>query len=79
MIEILIDGGGLVTINPEHIVYIKNDSGQALIQVTNGNMFLPTMSYDDLLDYLQVSGVIVHLDKETRSELDEDSVEAEEE
>lgn len=78
MIEFLVDGGGFVTVNPTHIVYIKNDSGQALIHCANGNVFLPQMAYDDLLDLLQRTGVMVYLDKETRDELNDDD-EAEEE
>lgn len=82
MIEFLIDGGGFVAVNPDHIVYIKNDSGQALVQTTGGNVFLPQMAYDDLLDHFQRNGVMIHLDKETRDDLaddDDDIVTPEEE
>ena len=71
MIEFLIDGGGFVAVNPDHIVYLKNDSGQALVHMVNGNVFLPQLSYDDLLDHFQRNGVVVHLDKETRDDLED--------
>lgn len=79
MIEFLVDGGGFITVNPAHIVYIKNDSGQALIYCANGSVFLPQMAYDDLLDLLQRTGLMVYLDKETRDGLNDDDDEAEEE
>lgn len=72
MIEFLIDGGGLIAVNPTHVLYINNDSGQALVHMANGNVFLPSMPYDDFLDMMQRAGVIVHLDKETRDEVDEE-------
>jgi hypothetical protein len=75
MIELLLDGGGFVTCNFEQVAYIKNDAGQAIIKMGNGDVFLPALAYDDLLDAIQRMGLIVHLDRETRETItDEDGI-----
>lgn len=79
MIEILIDSGGFIAVNPDHIVYVKNDSGQALVHLTNGNVLLAQMAYDDLLEHFQRNGVSVSLDKETRDDMEAVDEAAEEE
>lgn len=70
MIEIAIDGGGFVLINFSHVIYIRNDAGQAIIKVANNDVFLSALAYDDLLDYIQRAGITVTLDRETRDDLE---------
>lgn len=76
MIEFVEDSGTLVVINPDHIVYIKNDDGTAIIKVVNNETFIMD-SYDDTIKRFTESNQLIHLDQEAREEIEEAKVSTE--
>ena len=78
MIEFLSDNGSLVTVNPNEIVFIRNDNGTAIIKMSTNETIIID-DYDDVINRLQMTGQSVYLDKQTREEaaVDESDDEAE--
>lgn len=71
MIEFLTDNNDeLAVISPDHIVYVRNDSGAAIVKMTNNETFIIS-DYDEVLSRLRMANVIIYLDKEVREAAEE--------
>jgi hypothetical protein len=71
VIEFLTDNNDeLVVVNPEHIVYVRNDGGTAILKMSTNETFILD-DYNGCVARLRESGLVIHLDKEAREAAEE--------